>query len=329
MQSTLSTVGDRRYKRSAPALYLAAIGCVLAAALPGASATTVWIDTDPSIGSPFREVDDGFALILAFHSPELEIAGLSTSYGNTSLRATTRIARDLVGRFATQGARTNSINVYPGARSRHDLGQATAATDALRSALERGRLTYLALGPLTNLATFQQLHPRLAQRIERVIIVGGQCLNVPLAFGRNGWLRIHDANVFKDPAAMAVILQSRTPITLAPVATSSQLLFNASDLDSLQRSEAGNYLHRKTRAWIWFWRNIVRMEGGPLFDVLAVLAVARPGLLSLEKRHAHMNEEQDLIVQQVASSRSRRIEYCVALKPAAKEFVRERLAASR
>ena len=65
----------------------------------GAEMTNVWIDTDPSIGVPFHEADDGFALIQAFHSPELRIRGISTSYGNAGLATTTRIAREIAGRF--------------------------------------------------------------------------------------------------------------------------------------------------------------------------------------------------------------------------------------
>jgi len=52
-----------------------------------AAADTVWIDTDVSIGSPIREVDDAYALLLAFHSPEIRIAGISTTYGNALLIA--------------------------------------------------------------------------------------------------------------------------------------------------------------------------------------------------------------------------------------------------
>ena len=29
----------------------------------------VWIDTDPAVGAPDRDVDDGLALLQAFHSP--------------------------------------------------------------------------------------------------------------------------------------------------------------------------------------------------------------------------------------------------------------------
>ena len=67
-------------------------------ARPGAT-TAVWIDTDPAIGAPWREVDDAFALMLAFHSPELRIVGISTSYGNAALPRTTKVARDLVRRL--------------------------------------------------------------------------------------------------------------------------------------------------------------------------------------------------------------------------------------
>ncbi len=68
-----------------------------------AEAERVWIDTDLSIGSPIREVDDAYALVLALHSPEIQIAGLSTSYGNAPLGQTTRATLDLVQRFGDVG----------------------------------------------------------------------------------------------------------------------------------------------------------------------------------------------------------------------------------
>src|SRR2546430_5211870 len=108
---------------------LAAI-VVLLSATHVASARTVWIDTDISIGSPFREVDDAYALVLAFHSPELRIAGISASYGNAPLADTTRIARELVQRFAPSGVR-----VFAGANSPNDLGRPTEANNALGNIL--------------------------------------------------------------------------------------------------------------------------------------------------------------------------------------------------
>ena len=123
------------------------------------SANTVWIDTDVSIGSPIREVDDAYALVLAFHSPEIRIAGVSATYGNAPLSATTRVAQNMVRRFGGP-AGVASERVFAGAASASDLGRRTAASDALAATLEKQKIVYIALGPLTNLATFLQLHPR-------------------------------------------------------------------------------------------------------------------------------------------------------------------------
>ena len=81
-----------------------------------AGAERVWIDTDLSIGSPIREVDDGYALMLAFHSPEIRIAGLSTTYGNAPLGQTTRATLDMVRRFG-DSAGIGRDDVFAGAKS--------------------------------------------------------------------------------------------------------------------------------------------------------------------------------------------------------------------
>src|ERR1700719_2440340 len=111
-----------------------------------AEAGTIWIDTDVSIGSPIREVDDAYALVLAFHSPEIRIAGVSTTYGNASVAATTRAARELVTGFGG-GAGLTADQVFSGARSANDLGRRSEASEALAMALEKDSVTYIALGP--------------------------------------------------------------------------------------------------------------------------------------------------------------------------------------
>lgn len=175
----------------------------------------VWIDSDLAVGSPWREVDDGYALLLAARSPGLRIAGISSSYGNASLPITTARTRESLGL---------ALAVSPGARSAADLGLATEATRGLKAALRQIKLTYIALGPLTNLATFIQLHPGLATRIDQIIMVAGESASANLAFGPAKIFRVHDANVRKDPDAARTILRTRIPILLAPIETSTRLL---------------------------------------------------------------------------------------------------------
>ena len=291
----------------------------------GAHATTVWIDTDVSIGSPFREVDDAFALVLAFHSPEIRIAGLSTTYGNAPLGQTTRAARDLVQRFGRSAGLTVD-HVFAGAGSASDRGRRSGASDALAAVLQKQKVTYIALGPLTNLATFLQLHPKVANRIERVILIGGQAPGASLAFGPTRSFHIHDANVFKDSAATDAVLRSNIPLTLVPIATGSYILVDGPDLRQLERSGgAGDYLSRQSRIWLWFWTYFVKTDGGPIFDALAIIPVTRPELLSIKKRYARMDQAGNLVVTPRLTNGARPVRYCTGFAPGMKRFVMQRL----
>ena len=286
-------------------------------------ATAVWIDSDPSIGPPWREVDDAFALLLAFHSPEVRIAGISTTYGNVGLARTTAVARDLVRRFGRPAGLT-ARDVSPGAGAPGDFRQ-TAASDALARALRQERLTYIALGPLTNLAAFLKLHPRLAQRIDKVIFVGGVSPGYTPAFGPTSALRIHDANVVKDPGATAGVLAASLPIVLAPVEISRQLAITPEDLRQLRASgPPGEFLARRTRAWIWFWTRLVGERGGLVFDVFAILPAIGGDLLATETRYATLRGNE-LVAHQQRRPNARLVRFGVEVRGGTHTLVVRRL----
>lgn len=297
---------------------------LLLATLSNARATTVWIDTDVSIGSPFREVDDAFALLLAFRCSNLNIVGISTTYGNARLARTTVIARKAITEFAGSG---HLPRVYPGARSRRDFRVETAASCGLAEALRKNRrLVYIALGPLTNLAAFETRHPDLAQRIERVIIVGGKSDATSLRFGSRHPIQIHDANVFKDPEAVRHLLQTRIPITLMPVETAAELMLDENDLNAIGRSGAGGrFLQKRSRIWLWFWTKLVGTKGAPIFDAAAILAAARPGEVVLERMYAAVNSTGDLVVSKDRNASARPVLYGRRLAANANRFVRKKL----
>lgn len=237
------------------------------------AAMPVWIDTDASIGSPIREVDDGFALVLALHSPELAIKGISTSYGNASLGFTTATTRKLVGNFGAR-AGIDAEKVVPGAASARALGKKTAATVALMDAARGRPLTYIALAPLTNLATALMLDPSLQSRIDRVVFVGGLSRGDRLSIGR---LTVHDANVFKDPRAVEIVLASTVPITLVSIEGHASSALTDSELRQLRGTPTGEFLFHSSRWWWHFWRVVAGTTSGPIFDANAVLAAVQPG----------------------------------------------------
>ena len=116
----------------------------------------VWIDTDPAVGVADRDVDDGFALLQAFHSPEIAVRGVSVVFGNAPLAQAWPIGLRIVGRFGPP-----SVRAYRGAAKASELGVETAATRALAASLRREPLVVLVLGPATNVATVLKNHPEL------------------------------------------------------------------------------------------------------------------------------------------------------------------------
>jgi inosine-uridine nucleoside N-ribohydrolase len=146
--------------------------------------------------------------------------------------------------------------------------------------------------------------------------------------GPNQSFHIHDANVFKDPAATAAVLRSPLPLTLFPVATVSKLRLDKADLRQLEkRGGAGHYLARRSRIWLWFWTNVVRSNGGAIFDAPAIVAVVKPELLSTGRRYAKLDERRNLLVTARQTQGTRPVRYCTAFEPQTKRFVMHRLMA--
>jgi inosine-uridine nucleoside N-ribohydrolase len=235
----------------------------------------VWIDTDPAVGQPGADVDDGFAILQALGSPELRIVGLSTVFGNTSRPAADRIAAELL---ALAGA--GELPVHSGADNAAQLGRPTAASHALCAALEREPLTVLALGPLTNLATVLATRPELAARITQLVFVGGR--RPAQRFTIAGQGPLPDFNVESDPAACERILATEIPLLLAGFEVATHATITGEHLDRLTHGPpAARWLAERSRDWLAWWAEQLDHDGFHPFDTLAVAAVAAPELIEL------------------------------------------------
>lgn len=104
-------------------------------------------------------------------------------------------------------------------------GQASAseltAVELLASAIQSspGKITLLALGPLTNIAETLQKYPTLVEDIDMIYIMGG-AVDVGGNVGPSGVGINNNAaewNIYVDPYAANLVLQSGAPITLVPL----------------------------------------------------------------------------------------------------------------
>jgi inosine-uridine nucleoside N-ribohydrolase len=270
---------------------MVALGLTVALMSTGVRPLDIWIDTDPSMGLLFRDVDDGLALLQAFRTKHLKIRGISVSYGNAGLKPVLSIARNLVSRYARNTGVDLSM-VYPGAESAKDQGKATAASHALIQALELRSLVYLGLAPLTNLATVLQLRPDLSGRLEKVLFVGGRSPGQRYFFGRSRY-EFHDANFEKDPAAAQKVLESQVALELVPIELSSTIQLTRPHLQEVASTCVdGTRLLWETGLWSFLWEKVVGLKGGPAFDSIAVLAASHPDVFVIEERRAEIKQGQ-------------------------------------
>src|SRR5438270_3509227 len=155
-----------------------------------ASAEKVIIDTD--IGD---DIDDAFAVALALRSPELQILGISTTFGDTEARAKLldRLLRE-VGRSdipVAVGTPTTNVNFTQKryaegghfARASH-----SRAVDFILDQIRRhpGEITLVAIGPLVNVGALIDKDAQTFRKLRRVVLMGG---SVERGYGDLGYVQ--------------------------------------------------------------------------------------------------------------------------------------------
>src|SRR5262249_9526126 len=138
--------------------------------------TKIILDTD--IGD---DVDDAFALALALESPEIEIVGVTTAWGDTALRA--RMVRRMLlenGRAeipVAEGIATASKTNFSQAdwaKGGPDEAKKDGAAFLLNEIRKNpGEITVVAIGPLTNIGTAIERDAATFRKLKRVVLMGG------------------------------------------------------------------------------------------------------------------------------------------------------------
>ena len=255
--------------------------------------TRVWIDADAACGTgKRRDPDDCLALLSLASAAHVDIAGISTVFGNAPVSEADQVMRALVQALGTHAGRAvlAPLPVFKGcgaaAQKCLDDGGSLDAQAAIRQALQRGSLDYVALGPLTNLAAVLAQESALSPRITRVIAVMGRRpghrfhpsenrATGAMLFGHGPIFR--DLNAVLDTQAVSVVLASGIPVVLIPYTAARQVSMTGSDLDRIARTgPAGRWVAERSRAWLEFWRSEAGLDGFYPFDLMAAAYVRDP-----------------------------------------------------
>lgn len=222
------------------------------------------IDTDPGI-------DDAMAILFALASPELDVVGLTTIFGNVHTEQATQNALRLL-----EFARRSDIPVAHGAEaplcgeldgvadyvhganglgdvphddpqgSRHALYAAQFIVDMVMA--HPGEVTLVPIGPLTNIALALAIEPAIVHNVAEVVLMGGAATvsgNVNPAA---------EANIYSDPHAADRVFTAPWPLlTMVGLDVTEQVIMDEAYFCDLGASRTGAYIEAISRFYLDFY----------------------------------------------------------------------------
>jgi pyrimidine-specific ribonucleoside hydrolase len=263
--------------------------------------TPVLLDCDPGH-------DDAIALLLALASPEVELLGVTTTYGNQTLAKTTAnalrvlelvgrtdvavasgadrpLTRDLVVAAHVHGESGLDGPVLPDPTTEPASDDATAfLSTRIRESDER--VTLVATGPLTNLARYLAAHG--TGGIERVVLMGG-------AIAEGNFTPAAEFNVWCDPEAAARVFASGLDVTMAGLDVTHRAILGPTEEGRLRSvGRIGEFVADLNVFFTRYHRETYGWDGAPVHDAVALACLVRPALMETLHRNVEVEVESDL-----------------------------------
>ncbi|KAI3776125.1 hypothetical protein L1987_45888 [Smallanthus sonchifolius] len=261
----------------------------------GGVSDKIIIDTDPGI-------DDSMAIMMAFQTPNLEILGLTTIFGNVSTQDATRNALllcEMAGRHGVPVAEGSSrplkggepeivdfvhgsdglgnINLPDPKSKKVDISASEFLVDKVSQ--YPGEISILALGPLTNLAMAIKRDSSFVTKVKRVVILGG-------AFFALGNINpAAESNIYGDPEAADIVFTSGANIDVVGINITTQVKLSDQDLDDLRRSAGkhAQFLCDITKFYRDWHVKSDGVYGIFLHDPVSFVLLVRPDLFTYKK----------------------------------------------
>jgi purine nucleosidase len=255
----------------------------------GAAREKVILDTD--IGD---DIDDAFALALVLSSPEFELLGVTTAWGDTQLRArlTERLlcetGMEEVPVLAGISRPTNTpLDGAAWAKEFPSTQPYPPASDFVLDQIRRhpNQITLLAIAPLTNVGTLIDRDPGSFRKLKQVVMMGG---SIHRGYGDFGYTPDHgpdaEYNIKSDIRSAQKLFASGVPIFMMPL-DSTQL-----KLDEVKRQLIFQLGTRLTDALTLLYHHWGQ-QTPTLFDPLAVAFAIKPEICPTQPMHIEVDEK--------------------------------------
>lgn len=297
-------------------------------------------------------VDDALAILYALASPELEVLGITTCFGNVDVDTATYntlalvelagadvpvyrgsdkpLLRDWSGPVPWIHGDDGMGNVHLPKPKRQ--AEPEHAVSFIRRMLETypGEVTVIPVARFTNLARALHGMPEFATLVKRVVFMGGA------AFCPGNVTAVAEANVWGDPEAAEIVLQSGAKLTMVGLDVTMQAWLTDEQLAQLDAAlPYAKPLADAVSFYMHAYGEIGRARGSfgcALHDPLAVALVEDPTFCEVKpyyvrvETNGHHTDGMTVVDARVIADQPQNVDVCISLDvPRFLERFRERL----
>jgi len=228
-------------------------------------------DCDNTLGLPFKEIDDGLALLYLLGRTDIEILGVTTVFGNGTMIQSYEQTRQLLHAYG----RAN-IPVYKGAAKIGDISTDAAHFLTETCAAHPGEITIVATAPLSNMWAAEKLYPQFFTNLKQVVCMGGYL--EPL---RIGWRNVSELNLSADAEASWMVLNAPCLVTVMSAQLCLQATFGWGDLRKV------GFIDREMQAvirnWLLAFGFFCGVDKFYLWDILPAVYISHPEMFEQRK----------------------------------------------
>lgn len=231
----------------------------------------VLFDCDNTMGVHGRDVDDGLTLMYLLGRNDINLLGVTTTYGNSTIdvvqEATTKLFRDLT---------ISSIPLLKGAgdRTNRDSEAAKFLVDTVNK--HPNEIVLLATGSLTNLYGAYNIDKGFFRKVKEIVLMGG--ITEPLIInGKN----LDELNFSCDPEATYTVLSSEAKVTVLTGHICLQAFFGEREFERLMNDDSiVSYKYIKDKAYDWYMFIMQEFCINEFYnwDVVAAMYITNPDL---------------------------------------------------
>ena len=139
------------------------------------------------------------------------------------------------------------------------------------------QITFISLGPLTNLARAINKNPSVMKNLKQVLIMGG-AINV-----RGNQTRFAEFNFFNDPESAKIVFSFPINKILLPLDVCNKIQMQIRDFKKIKKPEIKDFILKIMKEYIDLTKKEEGFSGALMYDPLTIYYLIKPLLCNVKK----------------------------------------------